>query len=359
MSYALHIWDHYPLPANDEEADELYVRLSQETGPQNPKFIELAKRLTARYPCITTLDDDDPGAVWTDGPLDGKTNRQVYGLGVDTDYLNVMVPFVAATAGALGLTVYDMQAGEVYLPSGQVLTLPGRAPVNWTPTEEEELQSKRQVADILVEGLRPLLEPHGFKNLKGRAYFRRRLKGFDQEIEFFSERDYPGYEINACFDVRPRFDNLFGEELATVAKNHTTGFCCLSKDKMAGIASIAPPPGKPLVSRETGEILDRRVTVKTHSELMDYIARLAEFISMAVLPILEHCVTPQQLDSYLNSTNQDRNPFFSNANIGIFIAYAVESPRLQTLIDEELQKASEENREILKNEILPLLIPKN
>ena len=82
------------------EADRIHTRLSAERTSQNPKFIELAKRLTERYPCMTTLEDDDLEVAWSDGPLDGETDSPVYSLGVQATMLGVVVPFVETTANA-------------------------------------------------------------------------------------------------------------------------------------------------------------------------------------------------------------------------------------------------------------------
>ena len=161
MSYVLHFWDK-PVPTTVAEADQIHTRLSAERTAQNPQFIELAKRLTERYPCITTLEEDDDGleqGAWSDGPLDGETDGPVYSLGVQPSMLGQVVPFVAATAGALGLVVYDMQAAEVHLPDGKVLTLPGQLAVLKEGTVGVDLNGQqighihqgRQLAEILPD----------------------------------------------------------------------------------------------------------------------------------------------------------------------------------------------------------------
>lgn len=161
MSYVLHLWEH-PVPASVAEAEQIHTRLCAERAGQNLKFIELATRLTGRYPCMTTLEDDDgiEEVARSDGPLDGETDSPVYSVGVQPAMLGKVVPFVAATAGAIGLIVYDMQAAEMHLPGGRVLTLPGRKPVDFDqPVDPERLESKTQVAQILQATLRPRSRP--------------------------------------------------------------------------------------------------------------------------------------------------------------------------------------------------------
>jgi hypothetical protein len=116
MSYVLHIWET-PLPASFDEAAHVAFELGGDQVGQNPGFLVLAGRLTARYPCITV----EAGSAWSDGPLDGKTGERVYVLGVSERHAEV-IAYVAQCAGKLGLTVFDMQASRAYLPSGQVLT---------------------------------------------------------------------------------------------------------------------------------------------------------------------------------------------------------------------------------------------
>jgi len=119
MSYVIHIWEPTPLPTSAEEAEAQFDELPEDGMEQNPKFITVVQNLTARYPCITTLEADE--GVWTDGPLDGVCDSGAYGLGIMTDYVDEVQPFVVAEANKLGLTVYDMQMGLFYLPSGQIL----------------------------------------------------------------------------------------------------------------------------------------------------------------------------------------------------------------------------------------------
>jgi hypothetical protein len=58
--------------------------------------------------------------VWSDGPLDGRTESRIYVLGIMHDHEEVFAHIVDC-AGSLGLTVFDMQAAIAYLPSGQLL----------------------------------------------------------------------------------------------------------------------------------------------------------------------------------------------------------------------------------------------
>jgi hypothetical protein len=120
MTQALHFWS-LPVPRTASEADAIFNRLSGETRKQNAIFRRLAARLTARYPCITKLAVDDESAVWSDGPLDGVTDGAVYGIGIRTEHLTDVVPFVVETATSIGLVVHDALQGSTWLPGGVVI----------------------------------------------------------------------------------------------------------------------------------------------------------------------------------------------------------------------------------------------
>jgi hypothetical protein len=183
MSYVLQIWES-PIPSSVTEADQIHDRLSEQHTAQNPKFIELAKRLSKRYPSAGTSGGEDEEAedVWSDSPIDGETDSPVYGLGVQTEHLNAVVPFVVKTANTLGLTVYDTQAGQAFLPNGKVLTLPGQEPVQFGEDDtSDELTSRNQVRKLVFNGLKGMLKKHGFKSVKhgGEQSFEKKVNGFN------------------------------------------------------------------------------------------------------------------------------------------------------------------------------------
>jgi hypothetical protein len=181
MSYVVHVWER-PAPATVQDADRIQAQLSLEHGVQNPKFLELARALTQRYPCITTLPEESPDAVWSDGPLDGRTDRPLYAIGIRTERLPEALPVVLASVARLGLTAYDMQAGRCYLPDGNVL---GGELASF-PTEDDavpgELDSTTEIIRLATQQLRPILEAEGFEFRKSQGAFVRPFPGFFQDI---------------------------------------------------------------------------------------------------------------------------------------------------------------------------------
>ena len=94
-----------------------------ETRPQGevPQiFHQLIDRLTARYPCICDLPDEqvDDGA-WSDGPLRNNATHAITVLGIASPRVEEVQPFVVETANHLGLVVFDEQEGKIYRPGGR------------------------------------------------------------------------------------------------------------------------------------------------------------------------------------------------------------------------------------------------
>ena len=180
MSYVLQIWEHpttHALPATVQEAEAFTSALQGINSVQNPKFITFAKKLTRKYPCMTESDE----SVWTDGPLDGQTDEPVYGIGIQTEYLHEVHPFVITTANALGLSVYDDQAGQAYLASGNILTMPGDKP--FVPAKRPVSEfNKKSATERAFHCFTVHLEKHGYKPLKSKLTFKRRFPGGFQDF---------------------------------------------------------------------------------------------------------------------------------------------------------------------------------
>jgi len=157
MSYVLHIWNQ-PRPASLAEAAEVAFGSRSDIVGQEPAFLTLATRLTHRYPCITTLPDDE--GVWSDGPLNGITEERVLVLGIAHDHEQV-VEFVARTAGELGLCVFDMQEGKAYLPDGIVLDADRPDSTAGARSDGGDV-NEFTIREAVLAGLLGLLGDHGF-----------------------------------------------------------------------------------------------------------------------------------------------------------------------------------------------------
>jgi hypothetical protein len=161
MSYSIHVWEA-PCPSTFDEAVHIALDLGEEVMGQNPGFIVLAGRLKARYPCITR----DPDSVWSDGPLDGKTDERAYVLGIRGRHEEV-VDHIVKSAAKLGLTVFDMQSGIAYLPSGKALTKQSAAELTKKSAAAPAAPqcdglNETEVRNAIYEGMMSVLGVFGF-----------------------------------------------------------------------------------------------------------------------------------------------------------------------------------------------------
>jgi len=104
-----------PVPADDAEAWAALGGLIEQRGPRLAVFQELHDRLTARYPCMCAVPDDQiDGTAWSDGPLINNFLHRAAVLGMSYPRVEEVLPFLVETANALGLVVFDWATETVY-----------------------------------------------------------------------------------------------------------------------------------------------------------------------------------------------------------------------------------------------------
>lgn len=174
MSYVVHLWEQpvaWAHPATFDAAQAMVDALRRRPAPQNPRFVECARRLTARHPCITSPESDEldeSELAWSDGPLDGRADSAVWAIGLNRDRLDEVLPFVRATARALGLSVWDEQAAGAWLANGWQ-RVPGRQPWERFPPVDIEIArrmpDKDALLDRVLDGAGAALRAMGFEAL--------------------------------------------------------------------------------------------------------------------------------------------------------------------------------------------------
>jgi hypothetical protein len=103
------------VPANDAEAWTVVDGLIEQQGPRPAVFQELHDWLTARYPCMCTVPDDQiDGMVWSDGLLINNFLHRAAVLGMSYSRVEEVLPFLVETANAMGLVVFDWATKRVY-----------------------------------------------------------------------------------------------------------------------------------------------------------------------------------------------------------------------------------------------------
>ncbi len=131
MSYVIHCWDR-PLPNTLEEADAVHESLSDATGPEPPRYAHLRSRLSQAL-------SEDPryaGLAFDGLPLLAGCEAPMLSVGIPSESIDLLQPLFVREALALGLFVYDDQAGCCYHPLQGEITHDGPRPLS-----PEELQA--------------------------------------------------------------------------------------------------------------------------------------------------------------------------------------------------------------------------
>jgi len=106
-----------PIPADDAAAWDALDEYIEQQGSRPAVFQKLHDRLTAKYPCICSLSDDEvDDGVWSDGPLINNFSHRAAELGISFSKVDEVMPFIVTTANDLGLVVFDAQTETVHRP---------------------------------------------------------------------------------------------------------------------------------------------------------------------------------------------------------------------------------------------------
>ena len=110
-----------PAPSGDAIAFEQFSGLADGSDSDerpHPTFVRVHNELTARFPCICDLSDDDvDDGVWSDGPLINNFGAKQAVLEFVFSAVETVLPFVIEVAHKHGITVFDWQTGTIYRPS--------------------------------------------------------------------------------------------------------------------------------------------------------------------------------------------------------------------------------------------------
>lgn len=128
MSYVLTAWrqpEGVPLPASLAEAEtQLDAVQAGPPGRRDPAFLALARALEARFP-----DNDNDAQTYDSGlallEQASDSDDPYYNIGLSTgiDHWSAAYAHVVVQANNLGLHLFDMQEGSVYLANGDVFAL--------------------------------------------------------------------------------------------------------------------------------------------------------------------------------------------------------------------------------------------
>jgi hypothetical protein len=215
MSYDLWTWDSakHPAPtATFADVTKTFLDLQEVIDGPNPKFVEFARQLVARYPSSDMFKLGDPDAldsVWAGNPvIQAQTEEQaLFGISLyGENRLAVMRHFVEA-ANTVGLTVFDDQLGMAFLPNGQVL--PPEAQAQWAAVKQELASqsapiSKAQMRKIAISQVQAMAQKHGFVKRKKEGIdteFVRPIEGGEQIIWVQIYGTAPHLKLSLSFSI--------------------------------------------------------------------------------------------------------------------------------------------------------------
>lgn len=336
MSYALHIWEKpsdQPWPATVQDADKLLNALRATKRVQNPKFIALAKKLTRRYPCITSSKAEampEWELAWTDGPLDGRTDSAVYGVGVALARWEEVQPFVIEQARTLGLNVTDDLSGEIFLADGRTLR-PSQAgkPAPAGTNNYDHVPRPGKLEPMVFERLTPLMQQHGFKALKGQREFKCKFPNGWHLVCIFFQDDWPLY-CEVKLTVISRFHAVTDLTGPIVMPDR-------SKQEIKNWDTTILGQHRWMDDADTSGFvkgINKEYRIKSYAELDAVMEHLSGKLETRLFPILERYKTIEGLDALLNPDPVSSSIFLSSYENGanhIGTAFLANNPRLEAL----------------------------
>lgn len=266
-------------------------RLQREGAAPSPRFALLAARLTARHPDIDASDDDDadPG-VWTDGPLAANGRGAVFGIGIQAHAAAHVVPFVVATARALGLVVLDEESGLVFLPDGRVLGQRQAAAAAPPPPPPDRALTRAEVLRALHRALGPQLAAAGFGPAEGdsEADYQRAMPAAWVRVKFDCESRVPEHQV--WVSLRLIIPGTQPPALVQLLapRGHIVS---VQDDDLAAAAGIVWPRTSPTYGSPA--------IVETPAELQALCAHWQRRLEAVWLPLLERCRDVRGLEQVL------------------------------------------------------------
>jgi hypothetical protein len=138
-----------PVPADNAKAWASLDAWIGQKGPTPPVFKKLHDRLTAKYPCMCSLPEDEiDDAVWSDGPLINNFGHRAAVLGLSYRHVEQVMPFIVAKANDLGLIAFDWETETIHRPGPSGLSL--------------QLESGKLIKNVTEADIERLIEEEDF-----------------------------------------------------------------------------------------------------------------------------------------------------------------------------------------------------
>lgn len=320
MSYVIHIWDQ-PTPASWAEAQTLFKRLWDQRAALNPKFVELAQRMTAAFPAY--------GNDWDFGSPHDLPDDAV--LAVDIHDLTVFYPRLVDAALELGLSVYDDSTGECFVPGRWRLSEEGREHLAWSGPASAS--AKLPDIETRVRALvHPRLAAHGFRLEVERTSAVTTLTRWLRDVPLGEQRVSLGwkslsddalYEVRTSAGMRP----VLPAELAPLCE----------PQRMIDLHIINAGALHRFVSPlRSGAYDSNPVEVSKAAQLDEFLEASADWLEAEVLPLLDQCRTVSGFLAYdLREPRQAIaiKPYQANLGLAYWAGAADVQRRFELLVE--------------------------
>jgi hypothetical protein len=348
MSYTLEIWQPGPgesPPADLAGALAMVQRLRGERPGPNPLFRQLVETLTRRFPDITSdeaAELPESELAWSDGPLCGDDDRAVFVLGLLTQRLDDVRPFVVDEANALGLAVFDGQAAQAFFPGGiRLFAWPTESADECVDEEDDEddVPSCRELGAAAFERLGRAVEPLGFKPRKSSLTYKRTLRDGWQSLKVLVFDQGDACELSVLGDIRI--------DAASDLCNRLVRPHLLPKDAAAFSTAMLRQREWLLTKAPFIEPEKHLYRVTRRAEQDEILSHFEDQVASTLVPILEQAVTIEGVDRVMNTSPLSASPAFQQYNDtfeNILVAYLARNPRLPQLCEEVITRTTDRQR---------------
>lgn len=342
MSYVIHIWQHpqgEPLPTDIHSTSQWHEQLRRVSGQPSPLFNILASRLREIFADDPAEEDDsdfDPDSVWLEEPPRASKD-QVWALGLNSGQLHRSMPVIVREANALGLLVFDFQAGSAYLPTGSILgqkidwQAQARASsVPQTDDDMKQFESKSELVAVFVEMMEPILKPHGYKFVKSKRGFVKAYPQVEHHLSFDMLDYYPNYEISMHAIVYAKLKpcefttKASGYPLLLGGGGHLSSLFGLAPD-----GATAPSWKTP----KTWEHDNYLFKASNAAQLRAHLLPIARYYEEVVIPVFASCTDFKELYKYVSSDDPKRRIVRRRTDLQLYVAHLAQSPDVAKLAE--------------------------
>lgn len=322
MSQVIHIWDQ-PSPATWAEAQVVFQSLAGRPAAPHARFAELARRVQAAWPGV--------GDDWTLDAPDGVVDEAVWSLALAGTLPGEFYPRLIDEAVALGLSVYDEQAGECFVPGPWRLSGHGRERLVW-PAPAAALHPLLDVQGRFRDLVLPALAAHGFAlelpaprgNLVQTRLTRPAALGLQCiDVEWMGEAT-SHYDATVICRIVPEL----AEPVAAL---------CAPQTRITLDVLDTPALNEFLNGFVASRPTSRKYRASGAARLDALLSALAGWLVDALLPVLDRCST---LDGFLaNEREEPRHPVYVKPYLAnLAIAHCAGVPDLEDRFNQLMQR---------------------